>query len=213
MKILVLSDTHDKLSRVRDIWPKLTDIDLVIHAGDYYMDARELEEELGVPFVYVRGNCDGSYSGENCNPKGGDFAVVETPAGNILVSHGHNEGVHFSPQNLRYKALENDCFAAVFGHTHKALVEQHDDPAAPGGSFWFINPGSLSLPRDGSGGSYAIIRATEDRFDATVVYYNTVMGSSKGGSSFGGHGGSGGNADDKTSGSTISSILNYVDRF
>ena len=213
MKILVLSDTHDKLSRVRDIWPKLTDIDLVIHAGDYYMDARELEEELGVPFVYVRGNCDGSYSGENCNPKGGDFAVVETPAGNILVSHGHNEGVHFSLQNLRYKALENDCFAAVFGHTHKALVEQHDDPAAPGGSFWFINPGSLSIPRDGSGGSYAIIRATEDRFDATVVYYNTVMGSSKGGSSFGGHGGSGGNADDKTSGSTISSILNYVDRF
>ncbi|MDD4200766.1 MAG: metallophosphoesterase [Eubacteriales bacterium] len=213
MKILVISDTHDKLSKVRDIWPKLNNIDLVIHAGDFYLDAKELEQELNVPFVYVRGNCDGSYSGDNCDPKGGDFAVVDTPAGRILVTHGHNEGVNFSFDKLRYKALENDCFAAVFGHTHKAMVEQTEDPSASGGFLWYINPGSLSLPRDRSGGSYAIIRATEERFDATVIYYNTVMGSSRGGSSFGGHGGSGGNADDKTEGQSISSLLNYVDRF
>lgn len=38
MKILVISDTHDKLSKVRDIWPKLNNIDLVIHAGDFYRE-------------------------------------------------------------------------------------------------------------------------------------------------------------------------------
>ena len=39
MKILVLSDTHGKLNMVRDIWPKLNGVDLVIHAGDYASDA------------------------------------------------------------------------------------------------------------------------------------------------------------------------------
>lgn len=206
MKILVIGDTHGKLNRVRDIWPKLQSIDLVIHTGDYYSDAKELSKELGVPFVFVRGNCDGSTGKESCDSQDGDFAVVETPAGQIFVSHGHRENVNYKLDTLRYKALENDCIAAVFGHTHRSMIEQAED-------MWFINPGSLTLPRDGSGGSYAIIRSTEENFDATVVYYNTVMNHNKGGSSFGGHGGSGGNSDDASKSSRISSILNYIDRF
>ena len=39
MKILAISDTHGKLNKVRDVWSKLNDIDLVLHAGDYYSDA------------------------------------------------------------------------------------------------------------------------------------------------------------------------------
>lgn len=70
MKILVIGDTHGKLGMVRDIWSKLTGVDLVIHTGDYYTDAKDLAEEFHIPFVYVRGNCDGSYSSSNCSPAG-----------------------------------------------------------------------------------------------------------------------------------------------
>lgn len=214
MKILVIGDTHNRLNMVHDIWSKLTDIDLVIHTGDYYEDAARLETELGVPFVYVKGNCDGSYSGTYCDSHGGDFAIVETEKGKILVCHGHNEHVNYSMDNLRYKALENGCMAAVFGHTHRSVIEQIEDSAAPGGILWFINPGSLPLPRDGSGGSYAIIRTSEERFDATVVYYNTVMRGSRGGSGVESHGASAGR-ENKKSGDTgfISDLLNYSDRF
>ena len=203
MKILVIGDTHGKLGMVRDIWSKLTGVDLVIHTGDYYTDAKDLAEEFHIPFVYVRGNCDGSYSSSNCSPAGWDFAVVETEYGRILVTHGHNERVNYSFDRLIYKALENQCVAAVYGHTHKAAVQELDAgpalrPDACNGTVWVVNPGSLPLPRDGSGGSYAVIRTSEDSFHANIVYYNTVMGGSN-----------------KKSGSSgyVSSLLNYSDRF
>lgn len=197
MKILVLSDTHGKLNMLRDIWPKLSGVDLVLHAGDYAQDAKAIQQEFHVPVAYVSGNCDGCFSSTECNPEGGDYAVIETEAGKILLTHGHNEQAGYSLDRLRYKALEEGCMAVVYGHTHMAKVEQIEEPSAPGGQMWFINPGSLPLPRDGSGGSYGIIRAEDDRFDATIVYYNTVMG---GGRKLKGKG-------------YVSSLLNYSDRF
>lgn len=214
MKILAIGDTHNKLNMVHDIRSKLTGIDLVIHTGDRYEDAVQLQRELGIPFVCVKGNCDGSCSGTLCDPRGGDFAIAETEKGKILVTHGHNEHVNYGYDRLRYKALENGCMAVVFGHTHKAMIEQIEDSAVSGGYLWLINPGSLPLPRDGSGGSYAIIRSSEERFDATVVYYNTVMGGSRGGSGLESHG-AGAGRENKKSGNAgfISDLLNYSDRF
>lgn len=182
MKILVISDTHGKLNKVRDIFPKLKDIDLIIHAGDYLKDGETLGKEFGIPAVAVKGNCDGSYSSS-------DFEIVETEYGRILVTHGHAENVNFHLTNLMYKALENDCKAAVFGHTHRAHIEESD-------GFYFVNPGSLTQPRDGSDGSYAIIRTTETSFDASIVYYSTIMGPKK-----------------KPQSGFIRNMLNYSDRF
>lgn len=165
MKILAISDTHGKLNRVRDIFSKLRDIDLIVHAGDHYLDAEALGDEFRIPVVTVKGNCD---SGSGAK----DYEIIEAECGNILVTHGHRYDVNYSLRNLMYLAEEHDCVAAIFGHTHCALSEEYDD-------IHFVNPGSLTLPRDGSGGTYAIIRTTEDSFDASIVYYTTVMGSSK----------------------------------
>ena len=62
MKILVISDTHGKLNKVREVYRKLTNIDLIIHAGDYMRDGEALSKEFAVPVVAVKGNCDGSHS-------------------------------------------------------------------------------------------------------------------------------------------------------
>lgn len=197
MKILAIGDTHGHLEMVRDIWPKLKDIDLVIHTGDNYADAVKLRKELDVPFVSVKGNCDGCYSSDRCSPSGGDFAVAETEFGRLLVTHGHCEHVNYAYDNLIYKALENDCAAVIFGHTHNALVAEQTVPLNPAHStVWLVNPGSLPFPRDGSGGSYAVIKTGETFFTASIVYYNTIMNSNK------------------KSGRTgfISNLLNYSDR-
>jgi predicted phosphodiesterase len=92
--------------------------------------------------------------------------------------------------SLMYKAMENNCKAVVFGHTHCSLVEEAN-------GIHFVNPASLTQPRHGSSGSYAIIRTTETSFDASVVYYSTIMGSSK----------------KTTQAGYIRSLLNYSDRF
>lgn len=183
MKILVIGDTHGKLNKLRDIFPKLRDIDLIVHTGDYISDCKNLEDELGVAVLAVKGNCDGSYSSD-------DFKILETEQGKILITHGHMQNAGFTLTNLMYKAMENNCIAVIFGHTHKALVEEAD-------GIHFINPGSLTQPRDGTDGSYAIIRTSEESFDASIVYYSTVMNL----------------GSKKTKAGFIRNLLNNSDRF
>ena len=138
MKILVIGDTHGQLNKIREIFPKLTNLDLIAHTGDRLEDGRALEREFGIPVVAVKGNCDGSYSAD-------DFEIIETDYGRILLTHGHMQHVNYRLDNLYYKAMEENCKAVFFGHTHKALVTEED-------GIYLVNPGSLSQPRDDSDG-------------------------------------------------------------
>lgn len=182
MKIFVIGDTHGKLNKVRDIYPKLKNIDLIAHTGDYLRDAQALSQEFHVPVTAVKGNCDGSFSSS-------DFQIIETEYGNLLLTHGHMENVKLQLSNLMYKAMENECKTVLFGHTHQALIKEAN-------GVHFINPGSLTHPRDGSDGSYAIVRTTEESLDASIVYYSTIMGGRR-----------------KTQAGYIRNLLNYSDRF
>lgn len=181
MKILVISDTHGKLDKVRDIWGKLKGIDLIAHAGDYYSDGKILEKEFHVPVVAVHGNCD--------RDKTADFEKIPTEYGDILLIHGHKLNVKRSLEDLKAFARKQKCRAVIYGHTHMASVREED-------GIYFINPGSLSRPRDESGGTYGIVRTKENRLDASIVYYNTLFRRIKksGGTGF------------------IKNILNYSDR-
>ena len=158
MKIFVISDTHGKTSKVTEVWSKLTNVDLVIHLGDYIEDAKNLERELETEVVWVKGNMDGSYSSE-------DYRILETEYGNLLLTHGHMDNVKRSPLNLIYRAQELGCKAVLFGHTHRPAYE-----AVTG--LYLVNPGSLSMPRDGSDGSYAILHTSPDEFHCAIVYYS-----------------------------------------
>ena len=180
MKLFVIGDTHGKLNRVRDIWPKLRDIDLIAHTGDHYSDAQRLAEEFHVPVVSVRGNCDST---------GPLTEIIETEYGRILLTHGNRDHVDYDLTSLKYRAMEADCRAVLFGHTHRSLVTEDE-------GIYFVNPGSLTQPRDESSGSYAIVRTAENSFDASIVYYSTIMGGSK-----------------QESDRLLKSILNYSDRF
>ncbi|MBR6444660.1 MAG: metallophosphoesterase family protein, partial [Firmicutes bacterium] len=70
-------------------------------------------------------------------------------------------------------------------HTHAAVHEEID-------GIHIINPGSLSYPRDGNPGSYALITTGPDSFDCRIIYLKDKK--------------------PKNSGGLLRSLLNYSDR-
>ena len=92
-----------------------------------------------------------------------DVQVVETEAGNILLTHGHMESVNFDLTKLYYLALEHGCTCALYGHTHLPFMNEE-------GGVLFFNPGSLSDPRGGRKASYGLLIADEKGFSASILY-------------------------------------------
>ena len=158
MRIFVVSDTHGDLKKAIELYDRaLTGgpLDFIIHCGDFYSDGVRLAKLHGKLVYAVHGNCDGGW--------GEEFKVVETPAGKILVIHGHNEDVDFSLDNAAYLARREKCAMVCFGHTHKAVIKEHN-------GILFVNPGSTCRPRSLDGGSAAIVTAEESGFAASILY-------------------------------------------
>ena len=69
----------------------------------------------------------------------------------ILLTHGHYYRVSFTTELLKEDARVRGFQIAMFGHTHKPLVDRS-------GPVTLINPGSISYPRqDGRRPSYILM--------------------------------------------------------
>jgi putative phosphoesterase len=156
MRIYVISDTHGKIDKAIEIFHTLGEIDLIVHLGDHWNDAKRMKEQLNVPLIGVKGNMDGSFTREG-------YHILETDFGNIFLSHGHMESVKQSYENIMYKAESLQCRAAFFGHTHIPLFHEAE-------GFYLLNPGSLSLPVGGRRSSYAVATVTRDSLAASILY-------------------------------------------
>ena len=55
-------------------------------------------------------------------------------------------------------AAERNCDIALYGHTHVGDSRYTDKAAGTGRPMWIVNPGSITLPKDGFEPKYAIIR-------------------------------------------------------
>lgn len=190
MNFLVISDTHGHLEKVYDMFEELKSltpdgkpIDKILHCGDYQRDGQVIGERLGMPVISVPGNCDG------CRSR--SFQIVPSPAGSILITHGHMEGVNYDMSMLYYLAKENECVAACYGHTHVPAFDASGD-------LLILNPGSLTQPRDGTHGSCALLNATEKGLDGGIFYYENFFGSKD---------------RKKHKGGVLRGMLNYSDRF
>lgn len=162
MKILVISDTHGDIKRAVNLVNSIKGIDMIIHCGDNKRDAEKLAERFpDIEVIAVSGNCD--------MHMGVDFTIVDTEAGDIFVTHGHDYGVTHNLSEIIEAAKDYDCKAMCFGHTHKPLCVEHD-------GVLIVNPGSLSEPRGGSEPSCAVITTDGGKFYANIVHYDTVCG-------------------------------------
>ena len=220
MRILVISDTHGKIDRVIEVYKRLAaeaPVDMIAHCGDFYADAKEIRARLGVPMLAVKGNCDGCFDSES-------YGILETEFGSIFVTHGHMEDVDFNMQKLFYRAQEMGCVGAFFGHTHRSVFVET-------GGVYLLNPGSLSKPRDGSGGTFGLVMTSENELWGKIYRYEDFIGGSQNGL----NGSSGGSqsassqgdssrgdkgtpvskppAKPKIKGGHLRDLINYSDRF
>ena len=150
-RIAVFSDTHGHTDKCIKITHGVLP-DLIIHLGDLVRDAEELQVIFpDIPVKYVAGNND-FYS----------YAPYEltVDAGGIklLLCHGHG----ISDISLIKRASELGCIFALKGHTHVSGITESN-------AVTLINPGSVSRPRDGSRGSYAVIEIENNTSKACII--------------------------------------------
>ena len=153
MIVSIASDTHRQRELI-EAW-KSIDADLYIHCGDSELAA---DDEIWDGVHVVKGNCDiGPYTLEK---------VITAGQTNILVVHGHEDGVKQSMLPLSYKAEERGAQVVCFGHSHLYGAEYTE-------GCLFINPGSLAAPRGGRPPTYAQLTITAEIYE---VSFHTLAG-------------------------------------
>ena len=161
MKIGVISDSHGNVAPIKKAVEMMRNIDvrdMWLHAGDYVQDAEYLGEITDVPVIGVAGNGD----------RGCTFApedeFINVGGKKIWLTHGHKYQVKWGIDYLSELAKENDSDIIIFGHNHVYFKEYVDNRL-------FLNPGSISLPRDGKEGSFAVIKLLKDNDTVQVNRY------------------------------------------
>lgn len=149
--LLVASDVHSD-DEVFEILTQKAQQDgclAFLYAGDLETDNYFISDALrkrSFVFVPALGNCDYSFSYEDCSVRNaGLYNTFETHGTKVFLTHGH---YYTDPQSA---GLENSAFdIVVIGHTHIPRLEKRNNLV-------FLNPGSASRPRGRSRQSYARI--------------------------------------------------------
>ncbi len=144
MKILIVSDTHGRISNFMECIRKVSPIDMLIHCGDIEGQEEEIREIAGCETHIVSGNND--YF--SMLPREEEFMAGKYK---VFLTHGHGYGVSMGTDRIVEEALSRGADIVIFGHTHKPLNEKINGVRV-------LNPGSLSYPRqDGRRPSYMIM--------------------------------------------------------
>ena len=137
MKILVFSDSHRALGTMYDAIERLRP-DAVLHLGDHLEDAESMESVFSsIDFYHVPGNCD--YF-TNVQPS----LTISLAGLRLVLPHGHRGGVKSGLTGLTLEARRVGAQLALFGHTHRALLEEQD-------GLWLMNPGACGAGRSDFG--------------------------------------------------------------
>jgi putative phosphoesterase len=150
--------THGDIDTAKKVIEKHTDVDMVLHLGDYFRDAQKLSDLFpNIPIEYIYGNSDfmiGDVPAEK---------VFNFDAKKIMMTHGHRYSVKWGYDKLHNKASEEDVDLLLFGHTHIATSLCKDNKC-------ILNPGSITDPRDGQNESYAIIEIKNGKLDSKIYF-------------------------------------------
>ncbi len=128
-EIAVLSDSHGNAAAIRKLFPIFAESDMIIHLGDTSSDGQIIRREFPDKTYLLNGNCDLSKLGE-------DELILEVENVKIFACHGDRYGVKRGYDNLAYKAEQEGCSVALFGHTHAPIEKTV-------GEITLFNPGTL----------------------------------------------------------------------
>lgn len=157
MKFFICSDIHGSAffcEKVLDAFKKSGAQKLIILGDILYHGPRndlpleynpkaviEMLNPLKDKILCVRGNCDTEVDQMVLKfPVLADYGFIQFGEKSIYLTHGHHiDEIPFS---------DNDIVLA--GHTHIPKAEQQ-------GNYFYINPGSVSIPKENSPHSYIIL--------------------------------------------------------
>lgn len=157
MKILVVSDIHGSnyyMEKIEEIYKK-ENANRIILLGDlYYHGPRnslpkdyspmEVSKKLNAmkdSIKCVKGNCDAEVDEMISEFKFEDMIREEIEGKRFIFTHGHKYNIDNVPENVD---------VLVYGHFHTGFIKEKD-------GIVFVNPGSISLPKNGTPNSYLII--------------------------------------------------------
>lgn len=130
MKVLVISDSHQRLNTLIRIYEKEKP-DMVICAGDHSKDGEELSFIFpDTKFYIVCGNCD------IFDRRHDSEIIFELEGFKILLAHGHEYGVKYSYDSIAERGKKLNCDLVIFGHTHIPYLSKKD-------GLTLFNPGAV----------------------------------------------------------------------
>ncbi len=160
MKLMIASDLHGSNFYVKKLMDRFQaeGADKLLLLGDllYHGPRNALPEDYSCPdvaeqlnaikdrIIAVRGNCDCEVDQMVLEfPIMADYALLEVNGLTLYATHGHLWNEKFPPPMAEGTVLLN-------GHFHIPTCNQH-------GKYLYINPGSTSIPKGGSVGSYLML--------------------------------------------------------
>lgn len=154
MKVGILSDTHMMKKFMDKTIPYLKECDLIIHAGDNFSDSKYIHSMTNVGVMAVKGNCDFDDVEEEL--------VFEVEGKTIFLCHGDRYGVKYGIDEIEEKAKEYEADIVIFGHTHIPIQIKKDN-------ILYINPGSVSLPRQVTYRSFVIMDIQDNNINIDEI--------------------------------------------
>ena len=160
MKLLICSDIHGDLNAMENVLLAFRDehADKILILGDllYHGPRNDLPEGYNPKGVIkllnenknlilsVRGNCDTEVDQMVLEfPILADYAILELDGITVFATHGHHHNTATPPP-----IMEGDIL--LHGHTHVQTITPFGD------GNYYINPGSVSLPKENNPKTYAI---------------------------------------------------------
>lgn len=164
MKLMIASDIHGSAYYCRKLLEayKREEADRLLLLGDilYHGPRNDLPREYAPKEVIqllnsmkneilcVRGNCDTEVDQMVLEfPILAEYALIEVDGTTMFATHGHK----WNPQNL---PMLKDGDVLLNGHTHVPACEEIK--LEGGGTVLYVNPGSVSIPKENSGHGYMV---------------------------------------------------------
>ena len=151
VNILVMSDTHGNTQAVKYLLENYQGIvSDVVHLGDYARDIAHIARTGKDSPLYhiVSGNTDPLVESY-------EERVIEIAGKRIFITHGHRYDVKSKLDNLIYKASELQVDICLFGHTHTAVMFNHN-------GILYLNPGSPTYPRTDMDRGYGLVSISDE---------------------------------------------------
>ena len=164
MKLMIASDLHGSayytqalLRRMEDEKPaKLVLLGDILYHGPRNALPRDYDTKACAAMLNalekaplcIRGNCDGEVDQMVLEfPIMAEYAMITEGDLNIFVTHGH----HFNEKKLppMFEKTQEGLIL-LHGHTHVPVCRVHE-------SYTYMNPGSVSIPKENSEHSYMVL--------------------------------------------------------